>query len=181
MLPATCVIRGEYNEHESDEHRASPCITTCPLCSDALIKQKTLIRELELIEQKYLGQISNEAIARIQYDYYCASYKNPLMTHGRQYQDISIKQIKRHFATCRVSHERMILEDVQHVAKAQRNIMTTIHAGNPNDAFVLSESNNDNNIKTWMQLSKHKHDLMKLLDHKHSAGNNAKHNKLNSV
>ena len=174
MLPATCVIRGEYNEAHTD----NKC---CPLCSDTMIKQKTLIRELGIIEQKYLGKISNDAIARIQYDYYCASYKNPLRTHGRQYQEISIEQIKRHFATCRISHERMILEDVQHVTKAQRNIMSSIHADNPNDAFVLSESNNDNNIKTWMQLSKHKHDLMKLLEHKNTTTGNTKHNRLNTV
>ena len=75
----------------------------------------------------------------------------------------------------------MILEDVQHVTKAQRNIMSSIHADNPNDAFVLSESNNDNNIKTWMQLSKHKHDLMKLLEHKNTTTGNTKHNRLNTV
>jgi hypothetical protein len=172
MLPATCVIRGEYNEEQTKN--------ICPLCSDTMIKQKTLVRELGLIEQKYLGIISNDAIARIQYDYYCASYKNPLQAHGRQYEDITITQIKRHFATCRISHERMILEDVQHVTKAQRNIMCSMHVDDPHDAFVLSESNNDNNIKTWMQLSKHKHELMKLLEHKNTTAN-TKHNRLHSV
>ena len=161
MLPSTCVITSGTLENNPESNQK------CPLCSNAVIRQQKLLLELEQIETKYLGKIHNDAIVRMQHDFYLNSYKKPLMNHGRNYIDISIDEIRHHFTHCRVSHERMILDDVQHVRKAQQTIL------NSQDEY--SDINmTDANLRTWMQLSKHKHDLMRLLNPPQAIGKTSK-------
>ena len=153
MLPSTCIIAGDPRQPRGENVKDTS--KSCPLCSNDILRQRKLIHELEQIEDKYLGKIHNDAIVRMQYDFYNDSYKQPLRQHGREYVEITEQQIRHHFAHCRVSHERMILDDVQQLRQAQKTLIAQ-------DEYIDSQPN-ENSLKTWMQLSKHKHDLMRLL------------------
>ena len=147
--PSTCVIRGNPQSSE----RKSKCSKVCPLCSDEILKQRVLLQELESIEQRYLGRVEPAAITRIQYAHYMASYRRPLENHDRSFVDITKGDIAVHFEEHRVSHARMLLHDVQAARRVQREMIQQL------DGDCVSE----NRLKTWMQLSKHKHDLVRML------------------
>ena len=142
MIPSTCVIRG--NIKASDE-------LPCPLCSDHILKHSILLQELEQIEHKYLGRIEPEAIVRIQFDHYERTYRKPLADNHRNHVTLTKANIRTHFEEHRISHSRMILNDVREAKRVQREMMQS------------DMSASEGKVKTWMQLSKHKHDLIRML------------------
>ena len=159
MMPSTCVIRSKEE------------FVNCPLCSNGILKQGKLLRELEEIERQYLGKVHTDAIARMQYQHYVASYKDPLERNGRDYVDMSLSDIRNHFNCHRISHDRLILDDVGQVREAQRLLIS--HSDYDDNQL------SDSKLKTWMQLSKHKHELLRML--KCSELEPAKQYKLNTV
>ena len=156
MLPSTLHIPAS-NEYLSDEPEEP-----CPLCSDKLLKQSALLSELERIEQRFLGRIQSSAIVRIQYAHYCSSYRKPLEDNGREFVDVTKDDITVHFDKHRICESRLILADVAAAREAQRNVM--------GDA---SEGISENKMKTWMQLSKHKHELVRTLGNIRGAQTNS--------
>jgi len=146
--PNMCVISSSFIKSDARKKQEP-----CPLCSNALIKQGDLIANLQKIEQRYLTKVELSAVSRMQYDYYCHNYRKPLVENGRDFVEVSLDQIEEHFSEHRISRERLILSDVAHARDVQKSLMSGDEASD----------RSDQTIKTWMQLSKHKHELVRSL------------------
>lgn len=109
--------------------------------------------DLETIEDAFLGRVSPAEIVRIQYEYYEKTYKAPLIDLARPYVCITEEQLKRHFETHRVSKCKMLLDDIIWTHSTQQE--------------AVDDENID--LKTWLALSKHKHELLRALDELRSA------------
>jgi len=146
--PNMCVIDSSFIRSDGKTKREA-----CPLCSNALIEQHDLIANLQTIEQNYLTKVELSAVSRMQYDYYCRNYRDPLRANGREFVEVSLEQIDEHFSQHRISQERLMLSDIAHARRVERTLVSC------NEGSDRS----DQTIKTWMQLSKHKHELVRTL------------------
>ena len=144
----TCVIRDGPTPQNPNEPLED---TNCPLCSNAMIRQTELMRGLEQIEHKFIQNVDINAIARFQHEYYCTQYRDPLRDNNREFVNVTIRDMRKHFSTHRVSQTRLILADVAQARQAQHTVLNGADFGT------------DARMKTWITLSKHKHDLLRLL------------------
>lgn len=156
MDTRTCVIRTRESRKRA---RALTSTTPCPLCSTALIVKSKLMTDLETIEDAFLGRVSPAEIVRIQYEFYEKTYKHPLTELNRPFVELTMEQMKTHFETHRVSKCKMLLDDVLWTHSTQQSMVENYE----------DEQIGENALKTWMQLSKHKHELLRALDQVRSA------------
>ena len=152
MDTRTCVVKPRTVRNPKRK-RSEETHPPCPLCSTALLVKSKLMNDLEAIEDAFLGRVSPAEIVRIQYEYYEKTYKAPLIDLSRPYVELSEEQLREHFQTHRVSKCKMLLDDIIWTHSTQQEQM--------------DEENLD--LKTWLALSKHKHDLLKALDELRSA------------
>lgn len=145
--PNTCVLSSTIISGDKSDK------PPCPLCSNALVQQKDLIENLQRIEQRYLTKVESEAVTRMQYEYYVHNYMRPLADNNRPYVKVTLDDIREHFSEHMVSHKRLILSDISSAREVQMTLMESIDYG----------ERSDQTIKTWMQLSKHKHELVRAL------------------
>jgi hypothetical protein len=157
MDARTCVIRERKKTPNKRKREESG--DPCPLCSTALIVKSKLMTDLETIEDAFLGRVSPAEIVRIQFEFYEKTYKDPLVALGRPYVELSMAQLQTHFETHRVSKCKMLLDDVLWTHSTQQSMVESYE----------DEQIGENALKTWLQLSKHKHELLRALDQVRSA------------
>lgn len=144
----TCVIR----DGPIAENPNQPSLDAkCPLCSNAMIRQTELMRGLEQIESRFIQKVDINAVARLQFEYYCTQYRDPLRDNNREFVDVTLQDMRKHFSTHCVSQTRLILADVAQARQAQHTVLNGADFGS------------DTRMKTWITISKHKHDLLRLL------------------
>ena len=152
MDTRTCVIKPRV--HRANKRPRPQSSKPCPLCSTELIVKSTLMTNLESIEDSFLGRVSADEIVRIQYEIYEKTYKVPLEELGEPYVELTEDDLRVHFSLHRVSKCKMLLDDVMWTHSTQQQMVD-----NYEDNQI-----SENSLKTWMQLSKHKHELLRALD-----------------
>jgi len=151
MDTRTCVIKPRVKRKRHEEFLSND---PCPLCSTELIVKSKLMANLEAIEDSFLGRVSSEEIIRIQYEFYEKTYKVPLEELGHDFVDLRPEHIRVHFSRHRVSKCKMLLDDVLWTHSTQQSMVENFE-----DDHI-----SENSLKTWIQLSKHKHELLRALD-----------------
>ena len=149
MDTRTCVIKPRVSRK-----RVRVDTEPCPLCSTELIVKSALMTNLEAIEDSFLGRVSPDEIVRIQYEFYTKTYRQPLEDLQQSFVDLTEDHIRAHFSLHRVSKCKMLLDDVMWTHSTQQRMVDNFE-----DDHISSDS-----LKTWVQLSKHKHELLRALD-----------------
>ena len=148
MDTRTCIIQPRVRK------RVRVDTEPCPLCSTELIVKSALMTNLEAIEDSFLGRVSPDEIVRIQHEFYEKTYKQPLQELEQPYIELTEAHLRTHFSLHRVSKCKMLLDDVLWTHSTQQAMV---------DRFEDSQISADS-LKTWVQLSKHKHELLRALD-----------------
>ena len=148
-----------FSDDEEEDHGID-CL--CPLCKHGdggTGDAHEVISRMEELDTVLTGQVKDDEIYRIQAQIFTEHVQKPLQRQGLEAPTVTPDICKSHFAKHRVNAKRVIAGDIQFVDSMQ------LHFRKQN---ILSRNNqtgetriNTNAVKQWIQLSKHKMDLIK--------------------
>ena len=106
-----------------------------------------------------VGKIKDDEIYNLQADLYRTHVKEPLQRQGIEAPNVTAETCKAHFSKHRMNMKRMVGSEISFVNSMQRHVRKEQILTRNN---VTGRTKVDNDaIKQWIALSKHKLDLVK--------------------
>ena len=152
---------------DDDSEEDVPCtfsddLHDCPLCSygdGGTGDSHVIVSQMEDIDDALTGTIQDNEIYAIQSQLYTHHVQRPLERQGITAPAITSEHCKNHFGKHRLNPRRVVANDIRFADTMQRYYATQ---------KILSRNNQTGStrldstaMKQWMQLSKHKLDLLK--------------------
>ena len=143
---------------------------TCVLCTTSNNDARgcTIIEELEKIDERLIGKVTDRAIFNLMSEWYNEKIKGPLIKYdpNAEVVDITPEICKMHFTHHTLNPKRIVKEDILFLNKAQEFLKANgvLKQNMSSGAYSV----NTNYIKQWNILSKTKLDLMRYYKHEFS-------------
>lgn len=143
---------------------------TCVLCTTSNNDARgcTIIEELEKIDERLIGKVTDRAIFNLMAEWYNEKIKGPLIKYdpNAEVVDITPEICKMHFTHHTLNPKRIVKEDILFLNKAQEFLKANgvLKQNMSSGAYSV----NTNYIKQWNILSKTKLDLMRYYKHEFS-------------
>jgi hypothetical protein len=148
-----------FSDDEEEDHGID---CNCPLCKHGdggTGDAHEIISRMEEIDTALTGNIRDDDIYRLQAEMFTEHVQKPLEKQGLEAPTITPEMCRDHFSKHRVNAKRVIAGEIRFVDTMQ------YHFRKQN---ILSRNNqtgetriNTSAVKQWIQLSKHKMDLIK--------------------
>lgn len=148
-----------FSDDEEEEHNID---CQCPLCKHGdggTGNTHEILSRMEEIDNQLTGTVRDDEIYRIQAEMFTEHVQKPLEKQGIKAPKVTPEICRDHFSKHRVNPKRVIAGDIRFVDTMQ------YHFRKQN---ILSRNNetgktkiNSNAVKQWIQLSKHKMELIK--------------------
>ena len=136
---------------------------SCILCTSSNNDERgrSIVEELEKIDKRFIGKISDRAIFQLMADWYTEKVKNPLLKFdpNSQVLDLTPEFCKRHFTFHSMNPKRIVKEDILFLNNAQEFLKSNGVLKQNMTSGALSINNSY--IKQWNILSKTKLDLLR--------------------
>lgn len=148
-----------FSDDEEEEH-GDGC--SCPLCvhgDGGTGEAHHVIQRMREIDEQLAGKVSDREIYRIQANLYKENVAEPLKRQGIDVPEVTPEDCKKHFASHSINPKRMMSNEIQFVNTMQKHVRKSrILSRNT----VTGETRiNDGAVRQWLQLSKHKMELLK--------------------
>tara|TARA_B100000424_G_C22899686_1_gene478515 strand:+ start:199 stop:804 length:606 start_codon:yes stop_codon:yes gene_type:complete len=148
-----------FSDDEEEEHDID---CGCPLCKygdGGTGQSNQIVQRMEEMDSALTGTMRDDEIYKVQADLYKEYISEPLKKQGLNPPEITPDICKKHFSKHRINARRMIGREIQFCNTMQ------FHFRRQN---ILSRNNitgetriNTPSVKQWIQLSKHKLELIK--------------------
>lgn len=152
-------VPAAFSDDEEEEHEVD-CM--CPLCKygdGGTGQAHEIISRMEEIDSAMTGAVRDDEIYKLQANLYKQYVTEPLKKQGFDAPDVTAEMCKDHFSKHRINAKRMVSREIHFTNTVQ------YHFRRQN---ILSRNNmtgetriNSAAVKQWIQLSKHKLDLIK--------------------
>ena len=150
-----CLFSDDESDDEDDTHGE---LCSCPLCTHGDSNHHVINRMRE-IDVQLAGQVSEKEISRIQAKLYKTHVSDPLKAQGIEAPTLSASDVRKHFNRHSVNPRKMTANEIQFITTVQTHLRKNTMLSRNN---VTGEVRvNDSSIRSWLQLSKHKMDLLK--------------------
>ena len=148
-----------FSDDEEEEHGID---SQCPLCKfgdGGTGEANEILSRMEDIDKQLTGTMRDDEIYKLQADLYTEYVTEPLKRQGKNPPEVTPGICKEHFQKHRVNAKRIVGGEIRFVDTMQH------HFRKQN---ILTRNNctgetriNTSAVKQWIQLSKHKMDLLK--------------------
>ena len=147
----------QFSDDEDDEHEHGE-LCSCALCTHG-DENHHVIQRMREIDEQLAGKVSEKEIYRIQAKLYKEHVSDPLKRQGIEAPEVTPDDCKKHFSKHSVNPKRMMANEIQFISTMQNHVRKQNILSRNN---VTGETRiNDAAVRQWLQLSKHKMDLLK--------------------
>ena len=149
-----------FSDDEDDDSHNEGC--KCALCQygdGGSGEAHSVIQRMQEIDSQMVGKIKDQEIYSLQADLYRTHVKEPLERQGIEAPDVTAETCKSHFSKHRMNIKRIVGSEISFVNTMQKHVRRESILSRNN---VTGRTKVDNNsVKQWIALSKHKLDLIK--------------------
>ena len=148
-----------FSDDEEDEH-GDAC--ACPLCQHGdggTGEAHHVLERMRALDEELSGRVSDQTIFKLQADLYREHVQEPLKRQGVEVPEVTASDCKSHFNKHYINPKRMMASEIKFVNTIQSHVRKQkILSRNT----VTGETRiNDAAVRQWLQLSRHKMDLVK--------------------
>ncbi len=149
-----------FSDDEEDEHGDS---CQCVLCQfgDGGGNSEThhVLERMRAVDEELAGRVSDSTIFKLQAKMYDENVRQPLKRQGIDVPEISPSDVANHMTKHHLQSKRIMADEIRFVNNLQMKIRKEkILSRNTSTGEVRM---NDSSIRQWLQLSRHKVDLLK--------------------
>ena len=148
----------QFSDDEDDDEDTHGELCSCALCSHG-DENHHVLQRMRDIDEQLAGRVSDKEIHRIQAKLYKEHVSDPLKRQGIEAPEVTAEDCRKHFSKHSVNPKKQVANEIQFISTMQTHVRKqNILSRNT----VTGETRiNDAAVRQWLQLSKHKMDLLK--------------------
>ena len=152
----------QFSDDEDDDDDGHGSLCSCPLCTHGdggTGESHHVIQRMREIDEQLSGKVSDREIFRIQANLYKEHVSEPLKRQGIEAPELTAEDCKKHFSKHYINPKRMMANEIQFINTMQSHLRKNNILSRNN---VTGETRiNDGAVRQFLQLSKHKMDMLK--------------------